>query len=1483
MKKLIKYFVVLIAFFIVCIGNVYADDTHVTSYADLKTAIQAKNESIILDSDLTATESITINTEATDTMVVDLNNHKITTTSNRIFTINGEGTVTIKNGTLDGTNFTKRDSIMDIRISKGTLNVSKVTIYSSGDWTIWCVPTGGDVHFNNGTIVQNKGTGQAMHVQDDNGESNATVHFNNAVFLNKGTVSVIAGPESCGTKFDFVVGTISTSTLKRATLFDMNRPVNGDITGVSKFLDGTIFSPDENVKAINGTVFQFGPSNAFKVISKDEMENGAVKTNGAIGDTSALIGYPVFIQDAGNSGYEIDTIEARDVSNNPITINNNQFTMPNSNVTISATFREKERLNVTINPSSNGEVVVANTGYIHEGERVNLNVNATSGYALKDLVILDSESHRIEWNKSATAGITTTGAYFTMPSTNVTISATFDKIINVTTNINQPGYGNVNKPKTEAFAGESLRIVVSPFSGYILKEFTVLDSSSNPVELDANGWFTVGDKDITITINFDTIEMTTLVLNQSSSKGLIDYEDVGNDDYGYPIYELIVVEEKPGYKFSDWNVIDENGEHIVVVNNRFTSPGGVVTVTPVWVDAVTYDITFEPSANGTLQVASAAYEGKVVTITPKPNQYYHLGELHVYKTSSHEEITVTNKTFVMPGEAVTIEYTMVEGGHITTFEELKTAINNKEEAIILDNDIEATETLTINTDTRMIIEFDNHTISSSNTIFKILGTGEVTLKNGILDGTTLTTRNSILSIMNSGGIVTIDNMNIFSNGDWTIWATPIGGDIYFQNDSIIENKTTNEVMHVQDDNGDSTATMHFNKVTFVGKGGDIISGPASCGTKFDFARGTIRTSGASSTSLFSMNRSLEQDLTGVTAYVDGVQLSDLSSYGINGKELQFAQPSKFQTVTIDPNITGGTVTTNQSVALINSRVYLTVTPDPGKTLESITIEDTEGHKLQFVNGEYFTMSPDPVTVTATFVDTTYKLTINQMTQYGAVSIDGTKFSYNQVVPFGINNKPGYKFVNFIVRNSVGDDVTSQVTIDYENKTITMPGYDISITPVFNVYVFNVHVEKTGVGTVTSQSGVAPGTKVDLLFTPGEGYKISAILFKDNEDNDITDTIGYNTETRTFTMPEHDVYVLVQFVADGFTITPVQDSRGKITVSATKASTGSYVTVNATANFGNKVTGYKIMKSDNTVVRTINGNSVKIQMPGYNIKVAAIYGPKVYNDNIQLKITGTTYNSIKLTYEKVNDASSYKIYRSTDNKKYTLVKTITDRNTTSFTNTGLKTGTKYYYKVQVVKGSASKYTNVVNGTPMLDAPKVTGYTNTFTYARITYTKVNGATGYYIYRSTSQNGSYSKIGTSKKLEYQDKKAANGRVYYYKVVAYKTVSGKKKAGKTSNIVKAQRLNENVAFTVTPGSLKNVITITKNSAAKKILVYRATSKSGRYTKVATLDPTKFTGNTITWTNTGLKKNKTYWYKLALVNANTSKYSAKKSGKVRA
>lgn len=89
-------------------------------------------------------------------------------------------------------------------------------------------------------------------------------------------------------------------------------------------------------------------------------------------------------------------------------------------------------------------------------------------------------------------------------------------------------------------------------------------------------------------------------------------------------------------------------------------------------------------------------------------------------------------------------------------------------------------------------------------------------------------------------------------------------------------------------------------------------------------------------------------------------------------------------------------------------------------------------------------------------------------------------------------------------------------------------------------------------------------------------------------------------------------------------------------------------------------------------------------------------------------------------------------------------------------------------------NAQAVTQTVGATTIYKVVSKSANTNT-----VTWKKIPDAEGYIVYYSKSCNGTYKKLKTitnNKTTTYIHKGLTNGKLYYYKIVTYKTVGGKK-----------------------------------------------------------------------------------------------------------
>lgn len=246
-----------------------------------------------------------------------------------------------------------------------------------------------------------------------------------------------------------------------------------------------------------------------------------------------------------------------------------------------------------------------------------------------------------------------------------------------------------------------------------------------------------------------------------------------------------------------------------------------------------------------------------------------------------------------------------------------------------------------------------------------------------------------------------------------------------------------------------------------------------------------------------------------------------------------------------------------------------------------------------------------------------------------------------------------------------------------------------------------------------------------------------------------------------------------------------------------------------------------------------------------------------------------YDQVKLTWKKAAGASGYEIYRSAKSASgFKKIATVSSSKT-SYTDKKLTTGKIYYYRIRAYRSNGGITTNgpwtaTKKAKPLPQKPTVTASYKNYSTATVKWNRISGASGYTIYRSTSKNGSYKKIATIKKAgttSYTDSKLTTGKTYYYKVKAYRKVSGKALYSGYSDIASVKiTLKAPVISSVTANDYRTLtVKWKKVSGANGYIVYRSTSQNGTYKKIATVK----SGSILSYKNSGVTTGKKYYYKI--------------------
>ena len=220
-------------------------------------------------------------------------------------------------------------------------------------------------------------------------------------------------------------------------------------------------------------------------INKQASKYNVIVTQPAQGGTvsadpmEAEAGTPIALSATPNVGWEFVKYVVT-AGGQPVEVNTNQFIMPESDVNVTAEFREKPKL-YTITTQSGGNGSVSATASATEGTKVRLNVSADPGYELDQLTVTDGAGKPVDVDLATKT--------FTMPASNVTVKATFKKTPPTKYSISYGTMENgaVSADKGSAAAGETVNLTISPSEGYELDTLTVT-ANGQAVEVNNNSF-----------------------------------------------------------------------------------------------------------------------------------------------------------------------------------------------------------------------------------------------------------------------------------------------------------------------------------------------------------------------------------------------------------------------------------------------------------------------------------------------------------------------------------------------------------------------------------------------------------------------------------------------------------------------------------------------------------------------------------------------------------------------------------------------------------------------------------------------------------------------------------------------------------------------------------------------------------------------------------------------------------------------------------
>lgn len=329
------------------------------------------------------------------------------------------------------------------------------------------------------------------------------------------------------------------------------------------------------------------PSPTMYTITCQQTDNGWVAVNkspAAEGDIITITVHP-------EPGYELDKLTVTEATLNQ---SNNTFTMPASNVTITATFKVAE-YSVTATAVANGSITVSqpnntisNEKYVYN-ELVTVTVTSASGYYLESLTVNGSPVYPdYSWYGEYT--------YSFYIRENTTVTATFTDKLSV--NVYCNGYGNYGTASAygdyweddEFDYGDTVWVECKPKDGYSVESITVVDLITGyRVSVWESSYenyycFTMPAHPVRVDVEFAEGEYKVNVEKSEHGTVSVDIRNASEDD-------IITITVKPDkdYKLTWLYVKGEDGSRVAYAEHPYMNdtyyfymPDQDVTITAVF-------------------------------------------------------------------------------------------------------------------------------------------------------------------------------------------------------------------------------------------------------------------------------------------------------------------------------------------------------------------------------------------------------------------------------------------------------------------------------------------------------------------------------------------------------------------------------------------------------------------------------------------------------------------------------------------------------------------------------------------------------------------------------------------------------------------------------------------------------------------------------------------------------------------------------------
>ncbi|MBB6678892.1 fibronectin type III domain-containing protein [Cohnella lubricantis] len=246
----------------------------------------------------------------------------------------------------------------------------------------------------------------------------------------------------------------------------------------------------------------------------------------------------------------------------------------------------------------------------------------------------------------------------------------------------------------------------------------------------------------------------------------------------------------------------------------------------------------------------------------------------------------------------------------------------------------------------------------------------------------------------------------------------------------------------------------------------------------------------------------------------------------------------------------------------------------------------------------------------------------------------------------------------------------------------------------------------------------------------------------------------------------------------------------------------------------------------------------------------------------LRSDAQTGSAISLSWDPVEGAASYNIYRSTaSGSGYAFV---ANSASTSFTDTGLSSDTSYYYRIAFLYGGltesqwSAELSARTDAAPPAAPMGLTAVAVNSSTVRLTWSAADKATGYRVYRAPASSDVFGKVYEGTALSFLDTGLTPDTAYKYQITAYNATGESEASSVQATTFQYDAPRNFKAAEKTDTS----VTLSWDAIAGENVIYRisrAASSAGAYTQI-------YTGTDTEYTDIGLTEGTGYFYRIGAV-----------------